>query len=149
MTSNTMLSDIMVLNNKKRSWSRSALGVGVTTLVTILVVLLMASFAVLSLVTARSDLALSDSAITSVTDYYKADAAATQWYAELDSFCSRLTGTVSDYQAMLEATGYATVLTADGEIRVTQDFAMGETRHLIVTVAIERDKTTTIRQWQT
>jgi hypothetical protein len=55
--------------------------VGVITLVTTLVVLLLATFCVLSLVQARNDLELATKASASTAAYYKADSAATQWYA--------------------------------------------------------------------
>jgi hypothetical protein len=66
---------------------RSAMGIGVTTLVTILVVMLLATFSVLSLVSARSDLNLSEMTIRSASDYYDANNEATRWYAQLDAIC--------------------------------------------------------------
>jgi hypothetical protein len=125
------------------------LGVGVITLVTILVVLLLAAFSVLSLVLARSDLSLSQMATNSAQDYYAADAAATQWYAQLDSFVGTLGGTPTNYQGALEAQGYTVNRTSAGELRVTQGFAMGANRQLQVTVAIQDNGTTVVRQWQT
>jgi flagellar basal body-associated protein FliL len=142
----TATADLTQRENKK---SRSALGVGVITLVTILVVLLLAAFSVLSLVSARSDYNLSTMATESAENYYKADSAATEWYAQLDEAAGKLTGSAELYQAALEDAGYTVNRTNLGELRVTQSFTMGAGRQLDVTVAVLNDKTTIIRQWQT
>ncbi len=126
---------------------RSALGIGVTTLVTILVVLLLAAFSVLSLASARSDLALSQRAVEQAEHYYAADSEATVWYAELDAFAANLTGLPDDYASQLQSAGYD--VSAEGsELRVFRSFALSEYQSLMVTIAINDDKTTTIRQWQ-
>ena len=128
--------------------SRSALGVGVTTLVTVLVLLLMTTFAALSLALARSDLALSQMAAQSVQDYYRADAEAEQWYARLDGLVRELGAGSQDLSPALTAAGYQVTLADSGELLVSEVFALGEKRQLVVTVAIVGDQTT-IRQWQT
>jgi hypothetical protein len=127
--------------------SRSALGIGVTTLVTILVVLLLAAFAILSLASARSDHALSQTAVRTAEAYYAADSEASSWYAELDARAAALKGDPAEYAAQLSAAGYDTNA-AGGELRVTKAFTISDNRSLVVTIAVNDDKTTTIRQWQ-
>lgn len=126
----------------------SAMGIGITTLVTIMVVLLLAAFAVLSLVSARSNHRLAEMTVVQVENYYSADSAATSWYAELDDRAASLTGDQAAFVEQLVQAGYAAVLTAEGEVRVTQSFNLNENRLLTVTIAINEDTTTTIRQWQ-
>ncbi|MDR1087746.1 MAG: hypothetical protein LBL23_00410 [Coriobacteriales bacterium] len=128
--------------------SRSALGIGVTTLVTILVVLLLAAFSVLSLTLARSNLELSERAATQAQDYYAADSEATVWYAQLDAFAATMEGAPWDFAEQLAQAGYETHATSTGELSITQGFAINDQRTLLVTIAIYNDKTTTIRQWQ-
>ncbi len=127
---------------------RSALGIGVTTLVTILVVLLLAAFAVLSLVSARSNLGLSQMATDQAQLYYAADSEATIWYAELDVFAAHMAGEPASFQAQLSQAGYTAQTTDSGELRVTEGFSINENRTLMVTIEVNDDRTTTIRQWQ-
>jgi len=127
---------------------RSALGVGVTTLVTIIVVVLLTAFSVLSLVSANSNLRLSQMAATQTQNYYVADTNATLWYADLDTFAAALTGDPSTFAGQLQQAGYQVITADDGELLVTNGFTVSDYRSLMVTVAINDDKTTTIRQWQ-
>lgn len=127
--------------------SRSALGVGVITLVTILVVLLLASFAVLSLVSAQSNYHLSQMAVTQDEAYYAADSEATLWYAELDAFAATLVGESDSFAVQLSQAGYTVETTSAGELRVLHSVTMNENRSLMVTVAVNDDTTTTIREW--
>ncbi|MDR1359287.1 MAG: hypothetical protein LBJ48_08080 [Coriobacteriales bacterium] len=127
---------------------RSALGIGVTTLVTILVVLLLATFSVLSLVLARSNLELSQRAATQAQSYYAADSEATVWYAALDTFAATMEGAPTDFAEQLKEAGYEPQTSDAGELVLTQGFAINDQRTLMVTIAVNSDKTTTIRQWQ-
>jgi hypothetical protein len=136
-------------NQRSVKKTRSALGVGVITLVTILVVLLLAAFSVLSLVSARSDYHLSQMATESAENFYKADGLATSWYAELDTFVGNLQGSPASFEQALKTAGYTVKRTNAGELRVAQSFVMGTDRQLEVTVAVLDNKTTIIRQWQT
>ena len=128
---------------------RSALGIGVTTLVTIMTVLLMVAFAVLSLVSAQSNLRLSNLAVEQAQLYYVADNEATQWYAELDAFVASLDGSPSSFEDQLKQAGYVITNQESDELRVSKEFSMSDTRSLAVTIQVNDDKTTTIRQWQT
>ena len=127
---------------------RSALGIGVTTLVTIMVVLLLAAFSVLSLVSARSNLHLSEMTAARAEVYYAADSNATVWYAELDTFAASLSGDLSTFEGQLTRAGYDVEVTSFGEIRVMESFPINNNRNLVVTIAVNDDKTTIIRQWQ-
>lgn len=127
---------------------RSALGIGVTTLVTIMVVLLLASFSVLSLVSAQSNYHLSQMAVDQAEMYYAADTEATLWYADLDAFANQLAGEPDSFATQLADEGYIVEVTSAGEIRVLHEVVISERRNLMVTVAVNEDRTTTIRQWQ-
>ena len=124
---------------------RSAIGVGVTTLITVLVVLLLATFSVLSLASARSDQHLSLMAAQATTEYYEADAAAVEWYAELSEFLASTRS--SDWAKTLDNAGYE-VNTVGEEVRVSAHFSIGSHKELAVTVAVARDGSAMIRRWQ-
>ncbi|MDR2108677.1 MAG: hypothetical protein LBP28_04360 [Coriobacteriales bacterium] len=126
---------------------RSAVGVGVSTLITVLVVLLLATFSILSLVSARSDLQLSRMATSSAQDFYAADSQATRWYAELDTFCAA--NASNDLRRALQEKGYELLESSSDALVVTKAFAVGEKRQLTVSIAVTADGSTTIRQWQT
>ncbi|MDR2035614.1 MAG: hypothetical protein LBP91_02935, partial [Coriobacteriales bacterium] len=115
---------------------RSALGIGITTLVTIIVVVLLTAFAVLSLVSARSNLKLSEMALTQTEKYYAADNEATVWYAELDAFAATLAGAPDEYEEQLRGGGYDASVTNEGELRVSKGFNINEHRTLMVTIAV-------------
>ena len=143
--------DVTPLINRQASAStkkRSALGIGVTTLVTIIVVVLLTVFSVLSLVSARSNHRLAEMAMEQTQRYYAADTEATAWYGELDAFVATLEGEPEDFAGILGREGYTLINTAEGELLVTNGFAVSEYRSLTVTVLINDDRTTTIRQWQ-
>jgi hypothetical protein len=68
-----------------------------------MVTVLLTTFAVLTLVSARADLKLSNMAITSTQSYYAADGEAEEWLAEVDAFVH---GEHGDLAADLAAAGY-------------------------------------------
>jgi hypothetical protein len=122
------------------------MGVGVTTLVTIMVVMLLTAFSVLTLVSARSDLRLSTMAAEAAQQYYAADGVAEEWYAGL---CAYLEDTQSaDWEHSLTEAGYEVSRTESGVLCVTEQFALGTNRQLNVTVAVNKDGKPTIIQWQ-
>lgn len=133
---------------REQGKKRSALGIGVTTLVTIMVVLLLVAFAVLSLVSARSNLELSQRATTQTQLYYAADSEATVWYAALDTFAATMGGAPNDFAEQLVQAGYEVEVVESGELRVIKSFAINTSRTLMVTITVNDDKTTTVRQWQ-
>jgi len=67
----------------------SRMGVGASSILLILVVVSLTLFAVLSLVQARGDAALTDKTARSVGAYYEADARAQQTLAKIDGALSR------------------------------------------------------------
>jgi len=142
------LSPIINRQASAQSKKRSALGVGVTTLVTIIVVVLLTAFAVLSLVSARSNLRLSEMAVSQIQRYYEADSTATVWYAELNDFVATLEGAPQDFEGQLVAAGYQILYNEENILMVYKGFSVSEHRYLTVTIAVNDDRTTTIRQWQ-
>jgi hypothetical protein len=87
-------------------------------------------------------------AITQTQRYYAADNEATLWYAGLDTFAANMTGYPGSFEQQLREGGYTVQTTEEGELRVTQGFVINENRTLMVTIAVNSDGTTTIRQWQ-
>ena len=117
--------------------SRWAIGVGIPTLVTIIVAVLLTTFSVLTLVTARADLRLSEKAIESTQNYYSADGQAEHWLAELDGFVAK---GHEDMAADLAAAGYRVVgITGDGRLLVRQTFSLDAGRELAVDISIKTD----------
>jgi len=125
---------------------RTAIGVGITTLVTIIVAVLLTTFSVLTLVTARADLRLSNKAIESTQSYYAADSEAEQWLATLDNFVVR---GHSDLIMDLRSSGYQVSVAGDGRILVTELFSMDSKRDLLVEVAIDSKGRIDILTWKT
>jgi len=64
---------------------KSSIGVGVSTIVTIFMVLLMTTFSMLTLASAKFDYNLSRLTNQATGDYYAADCQACQWLAEVQS----------------------------------------------------------------
>lgn len=120
----------------KRRASRSALGVGMATLVTIMVAVLLTVFSVLTLVSARSDLRLSSKAIESTQAYYQADSQAEQWLAQIDGIVGQALDSGTDIAAALDSQGYQTVAGSDGQLLLAQDFPITDNRKLAVELAI-------------
>jgi hypothetical protein len=128
----------------KQTGGRSAIGVGIATLVTIMVAVLLTTFSVLTLVTAGADLRLSVKTVESAENYYAADGAAEQWLADLDSLLaenSKLS------EADLSSAGYK-VATKDGLTVVSEEFSIDAIRSLSLEVAIDRNGTIDILKWQ-
>jgi len=63
--------------------NRTGIGVGITTLVTILVVLLLTTFSIMTLASARYDYRLSTLTADATAGYYAADREACRWVAEV------------------------------------------------------------------
>ena len=97
--------------------SASPVGVGVITILTVLLVLCLTIFSALTLSTARADLALSRRGADMVTAYYGADAQAAALYADFAA------GDGAELEADLPVTEYQTlrlhlVRTADGGVEI-------------------------------
>ena len=125
---------------------RSAIGVGVATLVTIIVAVLLTTFSVLTLVTARADLRYSTKAIESTQNYYATDGQAEQWLAKLDGFVAE------EHEVFLPLAlgdaGYQVSTTTDGRVLITEVFSIDDKRELTVEVAIDNDGGLDVLTWQ-
>jgi hypothetical protein len=129
-----------------RSGSRWAIGVGIGTLVTIAVTVLLTTFSVLALVTAHADLRLSNKVIESTQEYYVADGQAERWLAQLDDFVAR---EHVDLVGALSAEGYTTSPDDDGGVLITQTFSINTNKEIIVEVIIDKDGGLAVVKWQT
>jgi len=125
---------------------RTAIGTGITTLVTIIVAVLLTTFSVLTLVTARADLRLSNKAIESTQSYYAADSQAEQWLAKLDAFTA---GSHADLAGALRTAGYRVSIMGDGRILVTESFSIDGKRDLVVEAAIDTSGRIDVLVWKT
>jgi hypothetical protein len=126
---------------------RSVMGVGVTTLVTIMVVLLLTVFAVLTLASARADEHLSQMAANATNEYYAADGEATHWFAGLIDVVEA-NGNDDNATALGDA-GYTIRNGENDSLLVSNVFEMGSNRQLTVTVHVDRYGGCNITQWQT
>jgi hypothetical protein len=119
---------------------------GVTSLLTIMAVLLLTSFAALSLLAARSDLSLSNEAAQAISGYYKADGEAEEWLMRLCEFSARASsgGGLRD---ALEAAGYS-VEAVGGALIVRASFIIDEWKNLEVAVSVEEGGIPAIVGWQ-
>jgi hypothetical protein len=122
------------------------MGIGITTLVTVMVVILLTAFSVLSLVTARSDLRLTTRGVDATSAYYAADGEAEQWYSELNAFLAGKTST--NWEKTLTDAGYKVTRTTNGALTVNAQFPIGTNRQLLVAVAIDGAGKPTVVQWQ-
>jgi hypothetical protein len=129
----------------KKAASRSAVGVGLSTLVTIMVAVLLTTFSVLALVSARADLRLSSRVATSTQSYYAADGEAEQWLAEVDAFAR---GGHADFTADLLAAGYQVEVRDDGHVRLAETFPIDDKRDLIVEITLDSAGEMDILRWQ-
>ena len=140
-----------VVVGRPASKGRSAFGVGVTTLITVLVVMLLATFSALSLAAARSDLNLSKMAAQATTDFYLADSEAAVWLVEFDEFLLQNEPTVdNDWATILADAGYDVVeVTSCGGVVVNETFAIDSNRELLIVVIIDGYYgTTSVIAWQ-
>jgi hypothetical protein len=129
----------------KRAVSRSAVGVGLSTLVTIMVAVLLTTFSVLTLVSARADLSLSEKAVTSTQTYYAADGKAEQWLAKVDTFVQQ---THDDLVGDLTAAGYQPSVDDNGQLKIATTIPIDDKRDLIVEVALDSAGEMDILRWQ-
>ncbi|MDR2106383.1 MAG: hypothetical protein LBP24_03140 [Coriobacteriales bacterium] len=129
----------------RRAQSRSAIGVGLSTLVTIMVAVLLTTFSVLTLVSARADLRLSNKVIASTQGYYAADGDAEQWLAGVDALVQEGHG---DLAGALSAAGYEVATTGDGRTGLSAVFPMDSGRDLMVEIALDRTGEIDILRWQ-
>jgi hypothetical protein len=130
----------------ERPRARSALGVGLSTVVTVMVVVLLTTFSVLALVSARAELRLANRAVESTGHYYAADGEATRWLADLGAFIAE---GHDDLEGDLTSAGYQFSSTDDGQLILTKLFAVDDRRDLTVEIALDRTGEMDILRWQT
>lgn len=122
------------------------MGIGITSLTTIMAVLMLTSFALLSLLSADSDLFLSEKAAQAVKDYYGADCLAEEWWQGLNEALGA--GEAEEAPRRLAAAGYALEDDEDGGYVARAVFPMGEKRRLEVAAAVTADGAASILSWQ-
>jgi hypothetical protein len=130
----------------EKTRSRSALGVGLSTVMTVMVVVLLTTFSVLALVSARAELRLANRAVESTQNYYAADGEAERWLADLDAFIQEER---DDRDGDLASAGYQVSSTDDDRTKLTESFTVDNRRDLIVEVALDRAGEMDILRWQT
>ena len=135
---------MITMNNAKKKAS-AAIGLGVTTLLTVMAVLLLLSFAMLSLLSANSDAYLSEKAAQSVKDYYAADCQAETWWINLKQTAERTDDTT--VAERLSNAGFESVFT-DGDYIIRNAFFIGENRNLMVCAAVSENGKARILLWQ-
>lgn len=96
-----------------RQTAHPPISVGILTILMILVVLLLTSFAVMSLLSANADANLTDKACASVHAYYAADSQAERMVAEIDAAL-----TDDDWQKTLSSIG-ASVDLGDVSVKIS------------------------------
>ncbi|MDR0425204.1 MAG: hypothetical protein LBH39_07150 [Clostridiales Family XIII bacterium] len=135
----------MAEQTAKKKKAFAAMGIGVTSLLTIMAVLLLTSFAVMALMSAKSDMELSDKASQAVSSYYEADCLAEEWWAGLNEMLKGQAGGASE--RMLADAGYD-VEDVDGALIVRTAFPMGEKKNLEVAVEVSREGSATVLSWK-
>jgi hypothetical protein len=120
--------------------------VGLSTIMTVMVVVLLTTFSVLALVSARAELRLANRAIESTGNYYAADGEAEKWLASLDAFIRE---GHDNLEGDLALAGYQVAVTEDGQTKLTESFEVDNKRDLAVEIALDRAGEMDILRWQT
>jgi hypothetical protein len=129
---------------------RSAIGVGLSTLVTIMVVVLLTTFSVLTLVSARADLRLSNRAVAAMEGFYAADGEAQRWLADVDALIREtIRGADGQPQTVLSEAGYQVSTDEEGRVRLVEVFTVDDRRELNVEIALDTTGEIDILRWQT
>ncbi len=95
----------------KENHAKAVVSTGIVSLVTFFTVMLLASFSVLILISARSDAELSGKAADSLSEYYLADSKSEEKLAELQNLCSNTS--YEELESVLVQNGF-NVYTLDG-----------------------------------
>ncbi|MCL2339527.1 MAG: hypothetical protein FWC59_01320 [Actinomycetia bacterium] len=128
---------------------RATIGVGVTTLVTIFLFLLLTTFSVLSLVAANYDRDLSNRVLAASTDYYAADNQACQWLADLQDVLNNQSPENWPNSLAASAPGVRVEATDPaGSLLVSRSFPINGTLQLSVRLQISADGQITILSWR-
>lgn len=132
----------VALRQTKRQSERNDFftAVGIPSLITVLVVMLLGCFAVLSLITARADARLAQKAAQAANDYYAADFAATKKLAELKLLVKE--------SADLQAHGFDVIQTIDSGELICYNIQIDENNSLKIEVS-RLGSEITVTKWQT
>lgn len=115
--------------------------VGIPSLITVLVVMLLGCFCVLSLIAARNDGKLSQKAADAISRFYEADLEATQRLAELKELIS---------SGEEPAQHGFELQTIDGQEYICYNVPVDEYNSLYVEIFFEHENNTlTVTKWQT
>ena len=134
--------------------TKSSFGVGVTTLITIFMVLLLTTFSVLTLAAAKYDNVLSEQSMSASGDYYAADREACQWIADIQVLTQG--SPQSEWEGLIAADLPGTVVevsdlqtgSSNTLLLCWQSFAIDERSELRVGVEISSDGELTIIEWR-
>ncbi|MCL1880084.1 MAG: hypothetical protein FWF71_05660 [Actinomycetia bacterium] len=131
---------------KKRS-NRPGIGVGLTTLVTIFVVLLLTAFSVLALASARADMSFSVKASQAVGSYYSAEREASQWVASVEDLIGGREATAwqKDIVALKDNTEVRRVQSG---LQLSHNFEYDKTHVLEVHLLIAPDGSVKVTEWR-
>jgi hypothetical protein len=133
--------------------TKSSFGIGVTTLITIFMVLLLTTFAVLALAVARYDNVLSNQSMGASANYYAADLEACRWVADLQSLTSNNPQT--EWESLIStdlsgSTVEVSALSDDSSVTLVcwRSFTIDERSELRVGVEISDNGELTIIEWR-
>ena len=123
----------------------AAIGLGVTSLLTVMAVILLTSFALLSVLSANSDMLMSEKAAQAVKEYYAADCQAETWWMQLKQTIDN--GDESPIDVKLNQAGFETEL-INGEYLVNKTFSVGDKKNLTVSASVSESGESRIVLWQ-
>ena len=135
----------MITKNGVKKRTSAAIGIGVTTLLTVMAVMLLLSFAMLSLLSAHSDSILSEKAAQAIKDYYIADCQAEMWWMKLNQTVKNTDETLVSER--LSAGGFEAEF-LEGNYIVRNAFFMGDNKNLLVCAEISESGEIRILLWQ-
>lgn len=122
------------------------IGAGITSLVTIFMVLLLTTFSVLSLVSARYDWKLTEQTFTATADYYTADYAACEWLSEIEAAFEKTDS--DDWTSLVVETSDDVFLVEDESgWQACRSFSIDQRRELLVGLKIRADGQIEITRW--
>ncbi|MDR2957365.1 MAG: hypothetical protein LBU61_04175 [Coriobacteriales bacterium] len=131
--------------------NRISIGVGITSLVTIFLVLLLTTFSVLTLVSARYDSRLSAKTIEATSAYYAADQQACLWLAEVQAIVDKQSQ--EQWQSLITATMPEASVQADNDLESPESleagcvFSIDSNRYLDVRLLVTQDGNIRIIDW--
>lgn len=143
------------MTKSKRSSSRTGLSIGASSILVIFVLLCLVTFAVLSLVSATADKALSDKNLEHITAYYAAETTAYEKLAKIDAVLAQnIDYSVSDdalyfdrCEAALADEGFAVLRTNDNFF-IDYAVAVNDIQNLSVRILVRSSAQRTVDEMQ-